>query len=174
MLPYWVAMFSELLNRVRSATGIWRVGVIVLAAAVVGGAVGGVVGALVTSDPDPPASQLQLSVPERVAAINVLVDAQWPQVNRPADWYMDHQDAHASLGHAWLQPGGLGEFLHVDGLGSARGDVEVWRTRYADWAVETEELLQQLDHSDHHHAPLQTVHARGLRILVHVDAILSE
>ena len=44
---------------------------------------------------------------------------------------------------------------------------------YADWTVETEELLQQLDHSDHHHAPLRTVHARGLRILIHVDALLD-
>ena len=164
----------ECIARVRSAEGLWRIGAIVIVSAVVGGAVGGAVGALVASDSGSPDSGLQLSVPERVAAINVLVNAHWPQVEHPADWYVEHQHVHTSLGEEWVQPGGLGEFLYGDGLDPARDDVEAWRASYADWTVETEELLQQLDHSDHHHAPLRTVHARGLRILVHVDALLDQ
>ena len=169
-----MAVLPEFIARVRSAEGLWRIGAIVIVAAVVGGAVGGAVGALVASDPDSPGPQLQLTVPERVAAINVLVNAHWPHVEHPEDWYTQHRVAHASLGEEWLQPGGLGEFLHVEGLDPSRDEVEVWRARYADWTIETEELLQQLHHSDHHHAPLQTIHARGLRILVHVDALLDQ
>ncbi len=162
------------IGRLRSAEGLWRIGAIVIVSAVVGGAVGGVVGALVASDSGSPDTQLQLSVPERVAAINVLVNADWPHVPSPDDWYTEHRHAHASLGEEWVQPGGLGEFLHIDGLDPSRDDVHAWRASYADWTVETEELLQQLDHSDHHHAPLRTVHARGLRILIHVDALLDQ
>jgi len=169
-----MAVLRECIGRLRSASGLWRIGAIVIVSAVVGGAVGGAVGALVASDPDSPNAQLQLTVPERVAAINVLFDADWPHVTSPHDWYTEHRHAHASLGHEWVQPGGLGEFLHIEGLDPSRDDVEVWRTRYADWTVETEELLQQLHHSDHHHGAMQIVHARGLRILVHLDAILDQ
>ena len=164
--------------------GHWQVAGIVVLAATVGGAVGALVAAgifLKTTSTGTSlvgegrnsevasASQYAPTVRDHLTEINTLFAAEWPHVDNSEEWRIYLYNAQTPLEGEWS---GLSERIHIDGVDMVRARVENWRMKYAAWIDETAELLREHPPSDSHES-VKAAHARGLRILNHVEALLA-
>jgi hypothetical protein len=142
-------------------------GTIVLSASV-----GAVVGALVAlnwGDSPPPSRPLPRTA-EHLEAISMLSRAEWPRVEYSGEWYNSLYNTQTALEYEWSD---LSDRIHADGIDLVRTKVEDWRVRYADWVEEVDERLSRLERSDPHYESVEAIHARGQRVLRHVDAIFD-
>ena len=143
------------------------VGIIVLAASV-----GAVVGALVAMNwvtACSPSEPIPKTI-DHLEAISTLFGAEWPYVGYPEGWYDSLYNAQTPLESEWFR---LSDRVHIDGIDLVRTKVEDWRERYADWVEDAGERLTQLQPSDPHYEAVEAVHARGQRIVRHVESILD-
>ena len=154
----------------RSGRKLWQLAGLVVLAAAVGAAVGALVATSISDGSSH--SKPDLSVAERVEAINGLFGAEWPRVDYPEDWYNAIYNTQTPLEGEWFER--LSERIRIDGVDIGRSKIEDWREQYAAWVEETGDVLRELPLSDPHYDSTEAVHSRGLRILAHVDVLLSE
>ena len=118
----------------------------------------------------------QMSINGHLDMIDTLFWSGWPRVEPsnvpdafPADsFYNSHQPLKTEWGDS------LRVRIEIGELDLVRSKVVDWRTRYARWVEEADEQLGQLSESNPHFDMVQAAHSRGLRILAHVDELLSK
>ncbi len=106
---------------------------------------------------------------------NTLIQSSWPRVDYPEDWASDFYNSHTPLKRDWFHdPPALYARIEIGELDLVRSKVEDWRVRYEEWVKMAGDRLSQLSPTDLHYDMVQAAHSRGLRILAHVDALLSK
>ena len=159
-------------NEILSTRGLGLLVGLVILAAFVGGATGAIVALRVNE----PSSLSPKDVSWHLDAIWTLFDAEWPRVESSAsegsseDLSTDLYNAQTPLEYEWVSLAGR---IRVDGIDFVRDEVEHWRDRYAEWVEQAGQALRDLTSSDPYYRSVETVHFRGVRILEHVEAILS-
>ena len=124
----------------------------------------GVAGLLNALDED------SLTVEDRLRAIEMTFDREWPRVEDYEDWYVALYNSHEELE---LEFTGLSELIQERGIDFARDKVEDWRRRYALWVERVGERLTSLSVFSDLHEGVETIHFRGNHVLGHIDAILD-
>ena len=129
----------------------------------------------------PSTESAQMSINGHLDMIDTLFNSSWPTARNgrnvpdafPADsFYNSHQPLETEWGGS--NTNSLRVRIKIGELDLVRSKVVDWRTRYARWVEEADEQLGQLSESNPHFDMVQAAHSRGLRILAHVDELLSK